>query len=129
MASELSNGLNEPEGPDGAVARLLSQFHSSTVRQTGPNVPRVEDDIQEVSASGYTQIMEHHPSFEIPMPTVDNPSDYEYLPGHFAARRILRIDPTNPQRPMYTVRLQSGERETVRHTHFCLKLLVSFLVI
>lgn len=116
MASELGNGLPESEDADTMVARLLSQFNSSTIRQTAPNVPRVEDDIEEVPASEYARIIQHHPPFEIPMPTVDKPSDYEYLPGHFAARRILRIDPTNPQQPMYTVRLQSGEREIVRHT-------------
>lgn len=124
IASGRVDGLPESEDPDAMIARLLSQFHSSTTRQTAPSAPRVEEEIQEVPASEFSQIMQHHSSFEISVPMVDNPSDYEYLPGHFAARRILRIDPTSPQQPMYTVRLRSGERETVRHTQSVLTLWV-----
>lgn len=117
MASGHNDGLPESEDPDATVARLLRQFHSSNARQTAPSAPRVEEEIQEVSASEFSQIMQHHPPPEVSVPRVDNPSEYEYLPGHFTARRILRIDPSSPQQPMYTVRLRSGEQETVRHPH------------
>jgi hypothetical protein len=63
--------------------------------------------IQEAVSMNFTTI-------EIRVPIVDNPSDYEYLPGHFKVRRIMRIDSSNPERPLYTVRLASGERSTVR---------------
>lgn len=122
MASGQSDGLLESEDPDATVARLLSQFHSSTTRQTAPSAPRVEEEIQDVSAFEFSQIMQQHPSFEIPVPMVENPSDYEYLPGHFAARRILSIDLTDPRQPMYTVRLRSGEQETVWHIQLVLTL-------
>lgn len=125
MATGHDDGAPEPEDPDAMVARLLSQFQSSTTRQTAPSAPRVvEEEIQEVSAYEFSQIIQKHPPPDISVPTVDNPDDYEYLPGHFSARRILRIDPTNPQQPMYTVRLQSGESETVSLPHLVLKLWV-----
>ncbi|KAJ5295935.1 hypothetical protein PENANT_c001G08716 [Penicillium antarcticum] len=47
-------------------------------------------------------------SFEIIPPTVDNPEQYEYLPGHFTAHRVLGIDTTSSERRL-TVRMKSGE--------------------
>jgi hypothetical protein len=53
-------------------------------------------------------------SMEIVVPTVDHEKDYEYLPGHFSVRRILKLNSENSKKPSYTVRLQSGEQQTVR---------------
>lgn len=54
--------------------------------------------------------------FAIHVPTVSNPEDYEYLPGHFVVREVLEVS-DSPTELTYTVRLQSGERETVSDTH------------
>lgn len=52
----------------------------------------------------------------VALPTVENVHEYEYLPGHFVVRRILQLDAEDPKKPSYTVRLQSGERATVRYS-------------
>ncbi|KAJ5929542.1 hypothetical protein N7454_006492 [Penicillium verhagenii] len=55
---------------------------------------------------------------QVLVPAVDNRDDYGYLPGHFAVRKILKLDSENPKNPSYTVRLQSGERETMSYDRF-----------
>jgi hypothetical protein len=58
-------------------------------------------------------------SFEIILPKIDNPEQYEYLPGHFTAHRVLGIDTTSNEQRL-TVRMKSGELLTVSITKFCL---------
>lgn len=48
--------------------------------------------------------------FEIVVPKIKNPQDYEYLSGHFEAHCILAVDMHEPK---FIVRLGSGERTTV----------------
>jgi hypothetical protein len=50
--------------------------------------------------------------FAIHIPAIDNFEEYEFLPGHFAIDRVLEVNSTDGG-STYTVKLQSGERETV----------------
>lgn len=103
----------ESNGPDAVVTQLLSQFQSSSSRTAPSGMTCIEQEIQEPPKPEMPQ-SRPPPALEVVVPTVDNPGDYEYLPGHFAVRRILHIDPHDAKKPVFTVRLQSGERETVR---------------
>ncbi|CAG7934692.1 unnamed protein product [Penicillium olsonii] len=49
-------------------------------------------------------------SFEIIVPKITNPEDYDYLPGRFEAFCILAVDMYEPK---LIVRLKSGERTTI----------------
>lgn len=62
-------------------------------------------------------------SLEIILPKIDNPEQYEYLPGHFTAHRVLGIDTTSNEQRL-TVRMKSGELLTVSITKFCLNHIV-----
>ncbi|KAJ5606354.1 hypothetical protein N7510_009135 [Penicillium lagena] len=50
-------------------------------------------------------------AFAIHIPAVDNSEEYKFLPGHFAIDRVLEVNSTDGK-STYTVKLQSGERET-----------------
>lgn len=113
MGPGRSDGHSEPNGSDAIVAQLLSQFNSNS-RPTSARDVRPEN--QESHSSEIAQTTQY-PSVEVVVPIVENPSDYKYFPDHFVVRRILHVDSTDPQQPLYTVRLRSGERETVRHNH------------
>lgn len=103
---------------DVMVAQLLSQLESSTPGlAAAANEPASQQQVEQVQQPRERE-MTNIPDIEIRVPVVDNPGDYEYLPGHFKVRRILRVDSSNPERALYTVRLASGERSTVRATPF-----------
>lgn len=104
-----------PDDPDAMVAQLLSQQSSTPGPAAAANEPGSQQQVEQVLQPREPGLMKF-PDIEIRVPIVDNPSDYEYLPGHFMVRRILRIDSSNPEKPLYIVRLASGERATVRAT-------------
>ncbi|EPS33346.1 hypothetical protein PDE_08308 [Penicillium oxalicum 114-2] len=100
MAQPEMMPLPGSEGPDAMVVELLSQLENTAPAALAGPTPK------------------HGPSYqplaiEIQVPPIDNPEDYEYLPGHFRVRRVMEIDSTDPNRPVYTIRLASGERITV----------------
>lgn len=105
--------------PDAMVSQLLSQLESSTpgLAVAAANEPGSQQQVEQVQQPREPE-MTNFPDIEIRVPVFDNPGDYEYLPGHFKVRRVLRIDSSNPERPLYTVRLASGERSTVRAMPF-----------
>lgn len=111
-----SDGLPGPGDSEAPVAQLLSQFNSSSRPTSARDVGPENRESRNSEIAQTTQ----YPSVEVVVPIVENPSDYKYLPGHFVARRILHVDSTDPQQPLYTVRLRTGERETVRHNHLSL---------
>jgi hypothetical protein len=92
------------------AAQLLAQFQSASSRQTSVMAPQGSENalqpVQQVTGNSE----EPAKSFEIIVPVVDNPEDYEYLPGHFEVHRILAVDMDEPK---LIVRLKSGERQTV----------------
>lgn len=49
----------------------------------------------------------------VEVPKVENSEEYEYLPGHFDVRYITRKKLDKDGEALYTVRLQSGEIQTV----------------
>ncbi|KAJ6126789.1 hypothetical protein N7523_002401 [Penicillium sp. IBT 18751x] len=102
------------------AARELSQLAYSALDElhTAKNVvPQTrESKGREAPQEAFTSTGSE--TFKIVPPIVPNPNDYEYLPGHFAVRRILEIDSSNAERPLYTVRLQSGECETMTFNRF-----------
>ena len=110
------NQGTDPSAPVDTVAlgsQLLAQCQNSTIhRSTSTNMPVVEREEEQLPApeAGIGRVS----TIEIAVPNVDNPDDYEYLPGHFAIRRILRLVSDDPKNPVYAVRLQSGELEMVR---------------
>lgn len=105
----------DSEDADAMAAQLLSQFQGSSTRNIASNKPQDQDQDPEENEAHQPQLPRAmKPFIEIAVPTVHHESDYEYLPGHFAVRRILKLDSENPQKPSYTVRLQSGEQQTVR---------------
>ncbi|KAJ5638068.1 hypothetical protein N7490_007947 [Penicillium lividum] len=103
--------LPESEGPEATAAQLLNHSNSSPTRKTTSNKPQDQQDTHETCQSKRPVAMDSN--FEIVVPTVDHESEYEYLPGHFTVLRILKLDSENPQKPSYTVRLLSGERQTM----------------
>ncbi|KAJ5136201.1 hypothetical protein N7448_004755 [Penicillium atrosanguineum] len=113
-------GIEELKDPDAMAAHVLSQhedpasYELPTARDTAPRTRNTKDPEAPRKAPRSTEPS----SFKIVPPAVSNPNDYEYLPGHFVARRILDIDSSTAKEPLYTVRLQSGERETMTHNRF-----------
>lgn len=99
-----------PEDHDAMAAQLLAQLQSASSRTTPILTPKgSENALQPVeeftgNSKGSTR------TFEIIAPAVNNPEDYEYLPGHFEVHRILAVDMDEPK---LIVRLKSGERQTV----------------
>ncbi|KAF3389210.1 Chromatin remodeling factor mit1 [Penicillium rolfsii] len=102
-----------PDDPDAMVMQLPSQRESLTPKPAAladePESQRPKDEICPSLEAGSMEF----PSIEIRVPVVDNPGEYEYLPGHFKIRRIIRIDSSNPEKPLYTVCLASGELSTM----------------
>lgn len=96
------------EDPDAMVAQLLEQ--SATSRTTPVAISKGSESILPPAQQSTGSSKDAEPSFEIVVPTVENPEDYEYLPGHFEAHRILAVDMNEPK---FIVRLESGERTTV----------------
>lgn len=52
------------------------------------------------------------PSFHIDVPTTSDSENYEFLPGHFSAKRVLNRLQDSHDKP-FTVKLQSEETQTV----------------
>lgn len=50
----------------------------------------------------------------VEVPKIENSEEYEYLPGHFDVRYITSEKLGEDGEALYTVRLQSGEIQTVR---------------
>lgn len=106
------------DDPDALIAQLPSQLDSSTPGLAATaNEPCSQEQVKQIQQPREPE-MANFPDIEIRVPVVDNPGDYKYLPGHFKVQRVLLIDSSNPKRALYTVRLASGERSTVRATPF-----------
>jgi chromodomain-helicase-DNA-binding protein 4 len=128
MSHYHTKGFDEPEDPNAMAAQQLSQvedpsFHAVlTAGDTGQETRESRDSESSPAREA--------PPFEIVPPVVSNSNDYEYLPGHFAVHRILELDSSIAEKPLYTVRLQSGERETVISNqlffHMTFRLTISF---
>ncbi|KAJ5706925.1 hypothetical protein N7488_006726 [Penicillium malachiteum] len=98
------------EDPDDMAAELLTRF----IGFEAPNPPANEQPAEEAPKSPELDPIQKSDSpLEIVVPSIDNLSEYEYLPGHFSVRRIMKLVSDNPKKPLYTVRLQSGEQETM----------------
>ncbi|KAJ5623773.1 hypothetical protein N7510_000082 [Penicillium lagena] len=96
--------------PDAMVAQLLKQFQSSKSRTTTPISTRQSQvDVNNAVAHVKTE-------FAIHVPSIDNPEDYEFLPGHFAIESVLEVHSDEPQGATYTVKLQSGELERISYS-------------
>ncbi|KAJ5868651.1 hypothetical protein N7534_003204 [Penicillium rubens] len=108
--SQSRDSSSTSDDPDAMAAHLLAQFQSASSRQTSVMAPQGSEDalqpVQQVTGNSE----EPTKSFEILVPVVNNPEDYEYLPGHFEVHRILAVDMHEPK---LIVRLKSGERQTM----------------
>ncbi|KGO64129.1 Zinc finger, PHD-type [Penicillium italicum] len=98
------------DDPDAMAAQLLAQFQSASSRTTSAVAIKSPENalqpVQQITGNSEEPSM----SFEIIVPVVNNPEDYEYLPGHFEVHHILAVDMYEPK---LIVRLRSGERETM----------------
>lgn len=114
MAQPEMMPLPGSEGPDAMVVELLSQLENTAPAALAGPTPKHGPNYQ-VEEAPKLQLPEPAKplAIEIQVPPIDNPEDYEYLPGHFRVRRVMEIDSTDPNRPVYTIRLASGERITV----------------
>ncbi|KAJ5168096.1 uncharacterized protein N7482_003690 [Penicillium canariense] len=99
-----------PNGHDAMVDQLMRQPESFTSDPAPVNEPEPRQESQEAQQLQQPVTMQN-PILQVIVPRVHNHSDYKYLPGHFKVRRILHIESSNPEKPVYTVRLASGERE------------------
>ncbi|CRL21083.1 SNF2-related [Penicillium camemberti] len=99
-----------PDDPDAMAAQLLAQLQSASSRTTPTLTPKGSENalqpVQQFTGNSKASTM----TFEIITPAVNNPEDYEYLPGHFEVHRILAVDMDEPK---LIVRLKSGERQTM----------------
>ncbi|CAG8906251.1 unnamed protein product [Penicillium egyptiacum] len=98
------------DDPNAMAMQLLAQFQSASSRQAPIMAPKGPENalhpVQRITGNSEEPTM----SFEIIVPAVNNPEDYEYLPGHFEIHRILAVDMHEPK---LIVRLKSGERQTM----------------
>ncbi|KAJ5659612.1 hypothetical protein N7507_006063 [Penicillium longicatenatum] len=117
MSQEMGSE-SDSEDADAIVAQLLNQFQGSTNGNNDSNKPQDQSPEQTHEAHQPQQLRVMQSSMEIVVPTVDHEKDYEYLPGHFSVRRILELNSENPKKPSYTVRLQSGEQQTMTYDRF-----------
>ncbi|KAJ5679641.1 hypothetical protein N7462_007885 [Penicillium macrosclerotiorum] len=107
-----NDGLSGSDDPNAMVSQPLREFENSNPQEALSSPPWSEYKPRPTLRPVIFDI-NHPSSFEIIVPKVKNPTDYEYLPGHFAVNRILRRIMDNPDKPSYTVLLKSGERETM----------------
>ncbi|KAJ5567572.1 Zinc finger PHD-type [Penicillium sp. DV-2018c] len=102
-----SSASSNSEDPASVVAQSLENLQCSTSRANSTSPSRLADSRQpehQITPSPQGAIM----GFEIIAPVVDNPEDYEYLPGHYEADCVLGV---GMQEPKFIVRLKSGERQ------------------
>lgn len=88
--------------------QLLNQFQGSASGRLTPSAfpPEVQSTDKQTEVDMPTTI-------EVAVPTVHNPDDYGFLPGHFSVRHVLGVSPNRPGESHYRVKLDSGERITV----------------
>ncbi|KAJ5086813.1 hypothetical protein NUU61_008120 [Penicillium alfredii] len=113
MSHGPENDSPHSDDPDVMVAPLLKQFEGSTSNTIPTSISNVPDAPQHEAIDLDGALANQLESFSIIVPTVDNQEDYDYLPGHSVAHRVLRVDSEASKDPLYSVRLQSGERTTM----------------
>lgn len=116
MSQVDGRGSPGSEDPDAMVAQIMNQFESSAIQASAASHPERPIDEPQLEAPTPPAAPMFSTLVEVAIPTINNIHEYEYLPGHFAIRRILHLGAKDPGKPSYTVRLQSGERATVSHS-------------
>jgi hypothetical protein len=97
------------------VAQIMNQFESSVFQPALQPEKSTEQPTEQPVKNPQIEAPAMSTVVGITLPTVENIHEYEFLPGHFVVRRILQLDAEDAKKPSYTVRLQSGERATVRY--------------
>ncbi|KAJ5769998.1 uncharacterized protein N7511_002049 [Penicillium nucicola] len=97
--------------PEATTAELLGPFGDSASLTPAIALNDKQTDLT-AELAGSSANDNTKMSFEIVPPKVDHPEQYEHLPGHFIAHRILEID-TSLSEQRLTVRMKSGERLTM----------------
>ncbi|KAJ5109208.1 hypothetical protein N7456_005883 [Penicillium angulare] len=111
MSQETAPGSPGSEDPDAMAAQLLSQFSGLAAQRIAEPQETRSEERPRGSRSKTHELVSS--SLEVVVPIATNLSDYEYLPGHFIVNRILKMNSDDIKNPLYTVRLQSGERQTI----------------
>jgi hypothetical protein len=108
--SQAGDGPNDSEDDDSAITQhKLTHFWAKNSPKDHQATSK-EADNDNISVQDLTGPSDAKSSFEIVPPTIQNPEDYEFLPGHFEALRVLAVDMNEPK---VILRLKSGERTTV----------------
>jgi hypothetical protein len=117
---------NEDDENEDLVADLLAKFNGSHTTHT--QCERSQSTLQRTTQPGPQQAsQQEQPLSPDPMPhemrlaaveipSIANPEEYEFLPGHFAVRYVIGEISHPLNEPSYRVRLRSGESDIVRLT-------------
>lgn len=74
---------------------------------------QLQDALQQSATSEQGQLSESRLA-AVEIPAMTNSEGYEYLPGHFEVRYVMKEDWDDEGEASYKVRLRSGEIQTVR---------------
>lgn len=90
---------------------------SEGVQSESLQLEQPEGQLQSALQLSATSKQAHQPEARlvaVKVPRVENREEYEYLPGHSEVRHIISEQWDNEGDATYTVRLRSGELQTVR---------------
>jgi hypothetical protein len=105
--------------PYAIVVELLQKIGNSTTLTPAITRGNSEQPRHTVELTGSSNSNNTNMSFEIIPPKIENAEQYEYLPGHFTAHRVLGMDTTSDEQRLI-VRMKSGELLTVSINQSCL---------
>ncbi|EKV07280.1 Chromatin remodeling complex subunit (Chd3), putative [Penicillium digitatum PHI26] len=114
--SQARDNSSTSDGPDAMAAQLLAQLQIASSRTTPAIAPTGSKNALQPEHQITGNSEESTVSFEIIVPVVNNPEDYEYLPGHFEVHHILAVDLHEPKLIMTIKKLKSlnNGREALR---------------
>lgn len=128
------DSLQQTDDGDALVAELLQRFLGSGTTPAQPagdahmQHTSHNDDTSALEKTGVTHtvdISDNDDAFAlekkssdqilsaVEIPTIRNPDEYEFLPGHYDVRYIISETSDEDQGTAYRVKLRSGEIETV----------------
>ena len=118
---------------DNLVADLLSQFNYHNGSETlqvpevqpeqqqprhsheSPQESHTADQLQQAAQAAEAQPLPVLKFAGVEVPAPVNSDEYEYLPGHFEVRHVIREEwDADEDESLYNIKLRSGETQTVR---------------
>lgn len=109
--SQNGDQYSDSQDADEAIAQQMLAQLQSTISHTALSISQKHSENADSSLQQFTgSSKDAKPSFEIIVPRIQNPEDYEYLLGHFEVHSVLAVDMHEPK---VVVRLKSGEPSIV----------------